>query len=451
MSPDNSAKDAPCLVGFGKAIISPPRGVDLAGYFTPRPNRGVLDELHARAWLIQSGHTVTGVVNFDLLCVTSELDERVRLSLQGDGFPSAENLILCATHTHTGPALGDSFGYEGSPDVLDYIVKKSVMAVRSARENLYPAAVYAGSVRDNPFAFNRRYWMKDGSVATNPGKLNPEIVKPEGVVDREIGILAVRHEDEITGLVVNIVNHTDTVGGDRVSADWPGFMEREIQARIGAQVPILTLIGASGDINHIDVGSGEPQTSYGESRRIGTGYAEIVLDALPALAEIDGAGVRVDTVGATLRKRSVSDRELAEAEALLGGGEEPGRDPLTSFDLAKGSSAVRAMFARQLIRFAESEAGKAYEYRLTCIKFGGDLAIVSMPGEPFTEIGLKVKEGSPFRTTFVVSHANGRCGYVPLRECFPRGGYEVLPTVTGGVAEDTADVLVARAAAALMG
>ena len=87
MSPGNPAKDAGCLVGFGKAIISPPRGVALAGYFTPRPNRGVLDDLQARAWLVRSGHSVTGVINLDLLCVTSELDARVRQALESDGFP----------------------------------------------------------------------------------------------------------------------------------------------------------------------------------------------------------------------------------------------------------------------------------------------------------------------------------------------------------------------------
>jgi hypothetical protein len=85
----------------------------------------------------------------------------------------------------------------------------------------------------NPFAFSRRYFMTNGSVVTNPGKLNPDVVRPEGIVDREIGVLAIRQRSGIVGLLANICNHADTVSGSRISADWPGFMERRLRELLG--------------------------------------------------------------------------------------------------------------------------------------------------------------------------------------------------------------------------
>ena len=61
--------------------------------------------------------------------------------------------------------------------------------------------------------------MKDGTVLTNPGKLNPDIVRPEGVIDPEIPLMAVKQDGMMRLIVANISNHTDTIGGDLVSAD----------------------------------------------------------------------------------------------------------------------------------------------------------------------------------------------------------------------------------------
>jgi len=339
-------------------------------------------------------------------------------------------------------------------------VAGSVAAALAALDDLAPATLHIGSAPDKPFAFNRRFWMKDGGVTTNPGKLNPEIVEPEGPVDREIGVLAVKRSGEFAGLLVNIVNHTDTIGGDRVSADWPGFLERGVRERLGPDVSVITLIGAAGNINHFDVSDPEPQTSYDEARRIGVGYADIVLGMLPGLQPLGAADVRASHLDVPLRRRRIPEREISAAKAELAAGEHglaPGR-ALTSEDLARGDASVKRMFARELLRFAETEAGGAggaggagaeVEYRMRCLTLGYRLAVISLPGEPFTEIGLSIKELSPYDATFVVSHANGSHGYIPLRECFEQGGYEVLPKTGAGLAEETADVLVEYAARAL--
>ena len=83
-----------------------------------------------------------------------------------------------------------------------------------------------GETYDNRFIFNRRYWMKSGGVVTNPGKFNSDILRSEGTVDAEIPMFGVKRNGKLALLFANIVNHSDTIGGNNVSADWPGFARR---------------------------------------------------------------------------------------------------------------------------------------------------------------------------------------------------------------------------------
>jgi hypothetical protein len=60
------------------------------------------------------------------------------------------------------------------------------------------------------------------------------------------------------------------------------------------------------------------------------------------------------------------------------------------------------------------------------ISFSDDLAIVSLPGEIFVELGLALKKASPFKHTLIAELANGSIGYVPNREAYPQGNYEIV-------------------------
>src|ERR1700694_5468239 len=54
----------------------------------------------------------------------------------------------------------------------------------------------------------------------------------------------------------------------------------------------------------------------------------------------------------------------------------------------------------------------------------GDGAIVTAPGETFTEIGMAVKERSPGRPTLYAGYSNGAVGYFPTAAAYAEGGYE---------------------------
>jgi len=440
-----------CRAGFGRAIINPHLGLSLAGYFNPRPNTGVLDDIHVRAMVVEAEGAMSGIVSFDLCIVSEDLLRRVRSALGNEGFPLADTIPLVATHTHTAPDVGGVLSADEPPAAyLDMVAQRAAEAVRDAMRDLAPAELRVGVVEDNPFAFNRRYWMRNGKVVTNPGKLNPDIVAPEGPVDREVGVLAVYRAGRVVGLLANITNHTDTIGGDRVSADWPGHMERALRRVAGAGLTAIVLIGPAGNVNHFDVTTAGPQTSYSESQRIGKGYAKIVQRALDVSVPLEPSPLRLETRRVRIPFRRVSDAELAEARRIVATPAREASGDLTSEDLARGSEIVRRFFAEQLLAYAEWTRGRdGRDFDLAAIKFSDGLAVAFVPGEPFTEIGMAIKRASPFRHTFVASLANGDCGYVPPKQCFARGGYEVLPVLGGGPGEETCDILVEAAAALL--
>jgi hypothetical protein len=435
-------------VGSSKIIITPQRGLPLAGYFNPRPNEGVLDDLYARCVLFRQGRTIGGVVSLDVCMVSVEFVAEVLDALAKAGFRHGRGLFITATHTHTAPFVTPLFGTAPDTAYMRSLVSKVVEVVMTAERNLAPATLRIGRVKDNPLAFNRRYWMKDGGVTTNPGVKNPAIVKPEGPVDREIGILAAEQGGRITALITNIVNHTDTVGGNMVSADWPGRLERCVQNSLGHDPLVMTLIGCAGNINHIDVYSDEYQGyAYNRAWQLGRCYAERVVSRLGRLKKFVPDKLAVASRTIEIPYRKITQAQIDQARAILANVlcKDSGGD-LTSEGLATGEGAVARFFAGQLLEYSRSCAGKSRCFRLVTLGFGQEFAMTSLPGEPFTEIGLAIKKMSPFKHTWPVALAMGACGYVPLAECFARGGYETLPVAGGAPREDTAERLIKASA-----
>ena len=431
------------LAGFSREIITPGRGIPLCGYFNPRPNTGILDDLFIRTMIFDNDGVTTGIVVFDLCFLSVALIKKIKAGIKDAGIKFGDNLIFSATHTHTGPYIDDFFGTKADAAYLEMLKDKAVAAIRQAYANLAPAELLTGSVKNNPLAFNRRFWMKNGKVLTNPGKLNPDIVKPEGPVDDEIGVIAVRQDGRISAIISNIVNHTDTVSGDFVSADWPGRMEKAVQNSLGYDVPVLTLIGCSGNINHFDVATKKDQSSYAEACRIGAGYAKIVTGLLKTLKKMPVKKLACSTAEITIPFRTIADAEVKNAKAILARvGAAAADGNMTSEGLATGDGPVARFFAEQLIEFKKKCSGKARKFSIVSIKFDDKLALTSLPGEVFTEIGIEIKKRSPFKHTWPVTLGMGECGYVPLAGCFTRGGYEILPVVGGGPAEDTAERLI---------
>ncbi|OQA86759.1 MAG: hypothetical protein BWY31_01161 [Lentisphaerae bacterium ADurb.Bin242] len=438
--------------GWDRRTINPVNPVSLGGYFNVRMWESIADDLEVRTLVFRQGETLALIVQFDLLTVTERLylalvEELAALGVRGIDW---RNLICTATHTHTAPLL--KVNVPGAdPEFTRFAARQGALAVLGAIAALHPGQLYCGMTMESRFLFNRRYWMNDGTVVTNPGKLNPAIRRPEGEIDPEIPLLAFGCDGKIEAVIGNIVNHTDTIGGSQVSADWAGFAVRAVQEGLAPGGIFMPLIGCSGNINHFDISTAANQTCYDEARRIGCGYAETIIKTLSKLQALPLAELRIYSQKVTVAKRRLTAVERAEAEAMVARYPEinivgvAGSD-LTSEDLAKETPFALKYFAYHALQ--ADQHTEPLTFRLTGIDFGAAI-IATLPGEPFVEIGLRLrKEILHGKLAMVVSHCNGTghpdCfgGYIPNKWNYGRGGYETTLR-SNPFSEDTAGILLA--------
>lgn len=419
--------------GYAQNDITPAYGIPLCGYFNPRPNKGAFDRLAVKAAVFRTGEELAAIVSFDLCLFDASFGREIDARLQAENSPLANKVLYCATHTHTGPYTGVIFDYGPEPEYMETLIDKTIAALKEAYVSLAPAELYTTETECTTLAFRRRFIMKNGKTLTNPGKLNPDIDRPEGGIDPKIILMEIRQHDRPALLIANISNHTDTIGGDFVSADWPGRMEKEIQHELGFDLPVMTIIAPQGNINHFNVKTPGSQTGYEEACRIGKGYAAVILSSLYQLKKQENTDIAVAASEFEAPYLKLTDEEYAEAKQIYekyrDAVVESGRD-FTSEDIARGVPFVQKMFAEMAIGCRENPIpGKRIE-RQIMISFGDDLAIVSLPAEPFVELGEAIRAGSRFPLTVLAALGMGEVGYVGLPQHYGNGGYETSPSRT---------------------
>ena len=428
-------------IGYAQEIITPPVGVGLAGYMNQRPNVGMYDDLMVKVVIFDNGKVRCGLAVFDLCDISQELFNALEARIvEKFGRELHNNLIICANHTHTGQDLRFDHSELGRYS-FNQTVDSAIRAIERASMNLLPGEIEYGSVYNNPYGFVRRYWMKNGTIVTNPGWCNPDIDKPESDFDRTIGIIRIIQNGKTAALICNIAQHGDTIGGNLVSADWYGRFAQEVQHALKASMPVIVIDDASGDINHFDFHQKINQTSYDEAVRVGRGYAAIVLNALDKLEKLEDDEIVVKNSSVTIPHRKLTPEEVAEAQNILDTVPDiPKEGDFESQDLANKVPAALRYFAQRALD-CHAKSVPSHDCRLTAIEFGRTMAIVSLPGEPFNGIARAIREKSPFKQTFIASLAQSVSGYVPMQECFARGGYEVQPGIDTVAPEAAGEII----------
>jgi hypothetical protein len=287
-----------------------------------------------------------------------------------------------------------------------------------ALSNAQPATLSWGTGECRDLTFNRRFYMRDGSVAWNPGKKNPQIDLPAGVTDESVAVLLAETVSKPgsfgapLGAYVNFAMHPDTCGGTRLSADYPGALGRRLAEYHGTNFITVFANGTCGNLNHIDVNWERPQQGPGEGNRIGTILAASVFRSYKGLERIAGGPLRCKSTMVKLPLREVTPEEIEEAR----------KDVETQTDRTRDGFMRLVRGYRNLD--IERRGGKPWEVEVQVIALGNELAWVSLPGEIFVELGLAIKKHSPFRRTMIAELANGSLGYIPDRRSYAEGNYE---------------------------
>jgi hypothetical protein len=434
-----SARAAEYRAGAAQVIITPPQGMPMAGYYYVRLNEGVHDDLHAKAIVIEGDGGKVALVALDLVNIPRHFVEEARSQIEKEAGIPGTRVMISATHSHTGPELGarlkgvNAATQELAEGYYKTLPGKIAESVRLANSSLVPVTISAGVGHEDGVSFIRRYFMTDGSVGWNPGKLNPKIVRPTGQIDPDIGIVSFEAaERKPVATYVNFANHLDTMGGMKFSADYAYTLAKDLADAKGSQMLTVFTIGCAGNINHIDVSRAEPQKGPEESARIGTILAGDVLKTLPRLKPLTPGALQVRSEIVALPLAPYAPEDVTKA-----------RDVVAAYGKPNSRPFYDQVYAFKVLELAERDH-EPLEAEVQVIALGRDLAWVGLPGEIFVELGKTIKLASPFRQTIIAELANGSLGYIPDRKAYTQGAYEPISArMAAGSGEKLVDAATA--------
>ena len=429
-------------VGFSAVDITPPLGTFIPGYFKYREAKQILDPLEARCIAFSDGENTALLFALDTLEVEDGVVAEAKAAIAAATGIPGEAVFLHSTHTHTGGDLHRAADpLRSGPDAAASLALSALYVEHTVRR-LADAALFA--VRDRApatlsfarssaprISFPRRYRMKDGSLRTNPGVLNPDIAGPAGISDDEVQLLRIDREGKRPIAVLNFQTHPDVVGGESISADWPGFARRIFEAALGGEALAVYVNGAQGDVNHVcvDPRPGElnglspdfddVHRGYAHARHMGRVVACAALSVWDKCAPLAAGPVRFGSVVVDVPSHTPRPEEMDEArriEAL----HRAGRDAELPFAGMELTTAVAD--AERKLRLEHGPA--SFPLPLSALAVGDSVAFAGYPGEPFTAIGTEIKAKSPFALTMNACLTNGARGYFPSADAYEQGGYE---------------------------
>jgi len=410
--------------GAARAVITPDIGCHIPGYYEDRVAVDIHGDLHAKAVVLDSGDTCLAICVCDVIALPrgDVLAAKARTE-EMTGIPAA-NVLLQATHTHYGPATAAGYAIPRDDAYMERLPGRIATAIRLAQNRLRPAVLGHASASCSGEVFNRRFWMKDGSVQMNPGG-GPNVLRPAGPVDPEVGLLVVLDtERRPIAVLANYALHY--VGGPGVldtivHADYFGAFDQALQRLAGAPFVAVMMNGCCGDVNHIDVT--RPVTypyPFSEIDRVAEVVAGQVYSAWRGLRDYQ-ADVKLGVANSVhqMRRREVTPERLAQAKERLAKVKEGG---------LQGSATSQPDFLFDVTATAIHDTPPVWELPVQALRIG-DLGIAALHSEVFVEIGLDLKRRSPFPRTFVAELANGGPDfYLPTDTAYDEGSYEVWST-----------------------
>jgi len=414
-------------VGFGQVTITPPVGWTMPGGFFDSKGEGVHDDLYVKAVVMSDSTNTVAIAACDSLSVSRSTVIKAReIAAERTGI-SPSDIMVCATHTHEGGPVANALGSKADSRYLEMLVHQIATAICEAKRRSSEAQVCFGAGEVSGVSFNRRFRMKDGKVATHPGKGNTDIVAPAGSIDPILGVMGVKTMvGTFMGALIDFSMHCTVMGGSLYSADYPHYLSETVRRVLGEGSVIVFLNGACGDVTQVDNLNPRPP-EFGEewARRIGTALGGEAVKILATANYVkDHYGVEAKSSIPRISLRDVSAEENRWAREML----EKGQGlPFTEriFGMKPASAEIEKVYAREIILLLdEKKKESTVEAEIQAIRVG-PIALVGVPGELFASLGLKIKQATGFEHIFIVELANGCVGYIPTAEAFAEGGYEV--------------------------
>ena len=371
----------------------------IAGGILPGKSRGQEGKLRATAIVLEKKpFGKFAIVDCDILMITRQhLDPIVAEIEKTIGIPS-QNILINCTHTHHAPSTMVIHGY-GLDEIFTKRVQRGIVeAVRKANENLSPddCQFFFALGKEETVGQNSRVLLSDGMIYW----IGPhDFVRPTGPFDPELPVFAFRDSaDKLRALIFNHSTHSigTRTAGLRSPAFY-GLAAQDLEKELGGTVVFLE--GASGSTHNLKLSGDEC------SKRIKRAVLETLAQAKPRA---------IEKISALKRPFKFRVRDFDEAKE---------DEAVSKYCLkhAGGESTIKVF--RDMRKVLAPQRGQERETWLQVLRIG-DVAIVGVPAEYFTKLGLDIKNRSPFRYTYIAELANDWIGYLPDLDAHKLGGYQ---------------------------
>ena len=409
-------EDVEFYAGYARVDITPTK-LPIEGAYAKLERVLNNEELYATCVALSDKNTTALVITLDLMDVGSAFVNMVNTEIKKQTGIAAENVFLSATHTHSVPSVRS--------DSLQLLVWKNqtaraiAEAAKTAIDDLTLTEAYIGSAESDGLAFVRRYRLTDGTyrgIGTPiEGASKAPYESHETEADPEMQVICFKRTDGKKDIVMaNWQSHYGQAMADNtMTSDYIAWVRSEVEQKY--DVHFAYYQGAAGNINLIS----NVYKINNNYIKVGKKLAEVCGEALANLEKVRLGELKVMNSDFDVELKPL-DEEKAKA----------------ALDILEGRDKDGAL--RKKYKFEEYEPGAVYNLRnqwkenpdgtvalpvsaISC----GDISFVAAPYEMFDTNGMEIKDGTPFKMSFVCAYTNGYYGYIPSSLAYSHGQYEV--------------------------
>lgn len=369
------------MAGSAKINITPDVPIRMSGYGgRDEPFTAVHDSIYATALVFENGADRIALLAADVVGFSHSFVDEVRQLIYISTQIRPDQILIIAAHNHGGPVTSvySDSSTENETAYFQILKSKLSLVVEDATKKMTPAKIGAGKGRCR-MNINRRAHHADGGIWLGRN--------PDGPCDHEVAVIRVDDlENNPIAAFLNWPCHATVSGQDntQITGDWPGAAARHFTRSTNAM--LMVTAGASADINPIY----GPNSKFNDIEAVGQLVGEETIDVFTNI------------------QTEIPDQIKVIQSELLASGKKRSDSRMPNVSLEKAED--------QIIRLSGCKIGS--------------IVLAGISGELMTEIGMQIKEYSPYKNTFIITHCNGSNGYLCTDAAYQEGGYEPMVSKT---------------------
>lgn len=395
-----------------KKVLSIPKNILMSGYIDrTNGNAGTYDTLHTRCLILCDGKTKLVIISNDLLEVDREITMNVRKGINEKLAIPCENIMVCSTHTHSGPAIT-----EWDFSIRDYIKKDEIKKIKDEITNII--------IENALFCLSDLKPISIGFAETECTEVAGNRIKENGISDCSINTIIVKDQhNAVMSVIVNYACHPTILGADNllISGDFPGELTKKLDEYL-VKGTSLFINGACGNQSTRFTRRGQ---SFEEVERIAGLLYDRVINSLDKVEYFNSS----PKLNAKLEKVTFPMKKLLPREQLVKNlkDAERAKNKVMNSNVSPGEKRLAvtkyqgAEISLNLLEKLEGLEGIKSEIQIFRI---GNAEIVGVPVELFAEYGMEIKSKSHSSNVIIAGYANEVLGYVYTVDAAAERSYE---------------------------